>query len=64
MPGGGAALVHLAKFVDEFKATLTDKEEILGAEIVAKALVAPCRLIADNSGVEAGAHTPPLCTST
>lgn len=34
------------------QATLTDPEEKLGADIVMKALRAPCRLIADNSGVE------------
>jgi chaperonin GroEL (HSP60 family) len=52
VPGGGAALVHLSLMVDEFKDTLTNPEEKLGAEIVQKALVAPCRLIANNAGVE------------
>ena len=52
VPGGGAALCHLSLMVDEFKETLTDPEEKLGAEIVQKALVAPCRLIADNAGME------------
>ena len=32
--------------------TLTDPEERLGADIVMKSLRAPCRLIADNAGVE------------
>ena len=52
VPGGGAALVHLSKLIDEFKVTLTDAEERLGADIVQKALLAPCRLIGNNAGVE------------
>jgi len=38
--------------IPEFAATLTDEEERLGASILEKALVAPCRLIASNAGVE------------
>ena len=34
--------------IDEFKETLTDPEEKLGAEIVQKALLGPCRIIANN----------------
>eukprot|EP00889_Picochlorum_renovo_P003487 jgi/Picre1/30517/NNA_005880.t1 len=52
VPGGGAALLHLSEFVPEFKETLTDPEERLGADIVMKSLRAPCRMIAENSGVE------------
>eukprot|EP00217_Crustomastix_stigmatica_P010102 CAMPEP_0183796432 /NCGR_PEP_ID=MMETSP0803_2-20130417/10658_1 /TAXON_ID=195967 /ORGANISM="Crustomastix stigmata, Strain CCMP3273" /LENGTH=589 /DNA_ID=CAMNT_0026041067 /DNA_START=43 /DNA_END=1812 /DNA_ORIENTATION=- len=52
VPGGGAALCHLAQYVDEFAATLDNDEEKLGADIVKKALVAPARLIANNAGVE------------
>ncbi|CEF99984.1 Chaperonin Cpn60 [Ostreococcus tauri] len=52
VPGGGAALVHLSKMIDEFIPTLTSAEERLGAEIVQKALLAPCRLIGNNAGVE------------
>ena len=52
VPGGGAALVNLSKMIDEFKTTLTNPEERLGAEIVQKSLVAPCRLIGDNAGME------------
>jgi chaperonin GroEL (HSP60 family) len=44
--------VHLSKLIDEFKVTLTDAEERLGADIVQKALLAPCRLIGNNAGVE------------
>ncbi|GLC52828.1 Chaperonin 60 subunit alpha 1, chloroplastic [Pleodorina starrii] len=52
VPGGGAALLHLSELVPAFKETLTDPEERLGADIVMKSLRAPCRLIADNAGVE------------
>ena len=52
VPGGGAALLHLSELVPEFKATLTDPEEKLGADIVMKALKAPARLIANNAGME------------
>lgn len=52
VPGGGAALLHLSELVPAFRDTLTDPEEKLGADIVMKALRAPCRLIAHNAGVE------------
>ena len=52
VPGGGAALLHLSELVPEFKNTLTDPEEKLGADIVMKALKAPARLIASNAGME------------
>jgi chaperonin GroL len=52
VPGGGAALLHLSELVPEFKTTLTDPEEVMGADIVMKALRAPCRAIAENAGVE------------
>ena len=51
VPGGGAALVHLSVMINDFKKGLVD-EELLGAEIVQKAITAPARLIADNAGVE------------
>ena len=38
VPGGGAALLHLSEYVPEFKETLTDPEERLGADIIGKAL--------------------------
>ncbi|GAB4818835.1 hypothetical protein N2152v2_005881 [Parachlorella kessleri] len=52
VPGGGAALLHLSELVPEFKAQLTDPEEVMGADIVMKALRAPARIIAENAGVE------------
>jgi chaperonin GroL len=52
VPGGGTALLHLSEYVPEFKATIEDPEEALGADIVMKSLRAPCRMIASNAGVE------------
>jgi chaperonin GroL len=52
VPGGGAALLHLSELVPAFKAGLTNPEEAMGADIVMKALRAPCRAIAENAGVE------------
>ncbi|KAK9840846.1 hypothetical protein WJX81_008644 [Elliptochloris bilobata] len=52
VPGGGAALLHLAELVPEFRNSLPEGEERLGADLVGKALVAPARLIASNAGVE------------
>lgn len=52
VPGGGAALLHLSELVPAFKDTLKDEEEKLGADLVMKALRAPCRIIAHNAGVE------------
>ena len=52
VPGGGAALLHLSELVPAFRETLADEEERLGADIVMKALRAPCRTIAENAGVE------------
>ncbi len=51
VPGGGATLVHLVRFVNEVKASLAG-EEATGADIVAKALEAPLRQICDNAGLE------------
>ena len=53
VPGGGAALVHLAAILaaSAFKKSLKD-EELLGCEIVQKSITAPARLIAHNAGVE------------
>ncbi|CAL9196549.1 unnamed protein product [Musa hybrid cultivar] len=52
VPGGGAAYVHLSASVPAIKKKLEDHDELLGADIVQKALVAPAALIAQNAGVE------------
>ncbi|WP_218082022.1 chaperonin GroEL [Anthocerotibacter panamensis] len=51
VPGGGAALVHLAGGLEGFAANLTG-EAALAARIVQRALEAPARQIAINSGLE------------
>ncbi|MGK7916812.1 MAG: chaperonin GroEL [Prochloraceae cyanobacterium] len=52
VPGGGTTLIHLAKKISEFKNTLTNDEEKVAADIVIKALEAPVRQLANNSGAE------------
>ncbi|XP_041991135.1 ruBisCO large subunit-binding protein subunit alpha, chloroplastic-like isoform X1 [Salvia splendens] len=52
VPGGGAALVHLSGYVSTIKETLEDPDELLDADIIQKALIAPASLIAQNAGVE------------
>lgn len=42
----------MSELVPAFKETLTDPEEILGADIVEKALASPLKIIAENSGIE------------
>ncbi len=51
VPGGGATLVHLIGKVNQFKSSLSN-EEVIGADIVAKALAAPLAQIATNAGLE------------
>lgn len=50
VPGGGVALIRAANELADFKAS---EEEQVGVEIVAKALEAPLRQIAENAGERA-----------
>ncbi|MGB2926685.1 MAG: chaperonin GroEL [Limnothrix sp.] len=50
--GGGTTLIYLASRVGEVKASLASAEEKLGVDIVARALEAPLRQLADNAGAE------------
>ncbi|ABB56717.1 chaperonin GroEL [Synechococcus elongatus] len=52
VPGGGTTLLHLASALTSLQASLTVADEKLGVEIVARALEAPLRQIADNAGAE------------
>lgn len=52
VPGGGAALLHLSELVPAFKESLPNLEQKMGADIVMKAMRSPCRIIAENAGVE------------
>ncbi|MCU1677465.1 MAG: chaperonin GroEL [Frankiales bacterium] len=49
VPGGGSALVQVAKGLDDLGLT---GDEATGARLVAKALVEPARWIAENAGLE------------
>lgn len=49
--GGGTALLRAAQMLKDLK--VENKEEQVGIEIVVRALEAPCRQIAENSGYEA-----------
>ncbi|MBC7881471.1 MAG: chaperonin GroEL [Anaerolineae bacterium] len=51
VPGGGAALLHLAHRMEGFVTTLTGEEKI-GAKIVQRSLESPLRQIAENAGLE------------
>jgi len=50
VPGGGTTLLKTQKLLKEFTAKMEDLEERTGAEILYRALEAPCRQIADNAG--------------
>ena len=55
LPGGGIAVLTARKVLltEEFRAGLTD-DELVGVDIVYRALSAPIRQIAENAGVDGG----------
>ncbi|WP_288917549.1 chaperonin GroEL [uncultured Synechococcus sp.] len=50
VPGGGTTLAHLAPVLEEWAQQNLSGEELLGARIVASALNAPLKRIAENAG--------------
>jgi chaperonin GroEL len=50
VPGGGTTLAHLAPALEEWAAANLAGEELIGAQIVATALTAPLKRIAENAG--------------
>lgn len=52
VPGGGVALVRIATELESFK--LKDAEEMVGVDILRRAMEAPLRNIGANSGVDGG----------
>jgi chaperonin GroEL len=48
--GGGCTLLKLADQVDEIKETLENQEQVVGADIIKRALSYPLRLVAHNAG--------------
>ncbi|XP_004295490.1 PREDICTED: chaperonin 60 subunit alpha 2, chloroplastic isoform X2 [Fragaria vesca subsp. vesca] len=50
VPGGGATYVHLSESIPVIKNSMEDSDEQFGADIIAKALLAPAKSIATNAG--------------
>jgi chaperonin GroEL len=50
VPGGGTTLTHLAPGLETWAASNLNGEELLGAQIVGRALTAPLKRIAENAG--------------
>jgi chaperonin GroEL len=50
VPGGGTTLVHLAPALEDWAKTNLKDEELTGSLIVARALAAPLKRIAENAG--------------
>jgi chaperonin GroEL len=50
VPGGGTTLAHLAPQLQEWAKSNLEGEELTGAQIVARALAAPLKRIAENAG--------------
>jgi chaperonin GroEL len=50
IPGGGTTLAHVAPQLEDWARNNLSDEELTGATIVARALYAPVRRIADNAG--------------
>ena len=53
--GGGVALIRASQALEKLIAETKDADEKTGIEIIAKALEAPVRQIAENAGVDGGA---------
>lgn len=51
VPGGGAALLHSAQILDLLASQSSSAEELAGIKIVAKALLLPSVIIAENAGL-------------
>ncbi|XVE48486.1 hypothetical protein DITRI_Ditri01bG0005600 [Diplodiscus trichospermus] len=51
VPGGGATYIHLSEHIHMIKNSMEDLDERIGADIVAKALLTPSKIIATNAGV-------------
>jgi chaperonin GroEL len=50
VPGGGTTLAHLVPSLDHLGQNNLSGEELTGAQIVARALAAPLKRIAENAG--------------
>ncbi|EFJ52217.1 hypothetical protein VOLCADRAFT_79395 [Volvox carteri f. nagariensis] len=52
VPGGGAALLHASKALDDVKSKLDNFDQKIGVQIIQNALRVPMKTIASNAGVE------------
>ncbi|GLC33441.1 Mitochondrial chaperonin 60 [Pleodorina starrii] len=52
VPGGGAALLHASKTLDDVKTKLDNFDQKIGVQIIQNALRVPMKTIASNAGVE------------
>jgi chaperonin GroEL len=50
VPGGGTALIRAQKAIDALK--LSDEDQVIGAQIISRAIEQPLRTLADNAGVD------------
>ena len=50
VPGGGSTLVHMSKSLAEWAALALTDDELVGALIIAKAILQPLKRIAENTG--------------
>ena len=51
VPGGGATLVHLSESLINWAKNNLKEDELIGAIIISRAILAPLRRIAENAGV-------------
>jgi chaperonin GroEL len=51
VPGGGATLVHLSENLVTWAKTNVKEDELIGAMIISRAILAPLRKIAENAGI-------------
>ncbi len=51
VPGGGATLTHLSENLLTWAKTNLQEDELVGAMIIARAILAPLRRIAENAGI-------------
>lgn len=52
VPGGGIALLHASKSLDDVKKSATNFDQSVGVTIIQKALRVPAKTIADNAGAD------------
>merc|ERR1712194_961564 len=51
VPGGGATLAHLSENLVNWSKTNLKEDELIGAMIISRAILAPLRRIAENAGI-------------